>query len=124
MPSASPFDLAVVGARPAGCAAAATAACAGARVVLLEGKNFPRHKVCGEFVSAEALDVLGGLLGQEHPLLHTAPVIERTRLWLGKRVVEAPLTPSARSITRYDLDSALWAAAKAAAVDCREQTEV
>src|SRR5689334_6451693 len=88
-----PFDLAIIGAGPAGCAAAIVAARAGASVVIFEAKSFPRHKVCGEFVSAEALDVLRELLGQEHPLLQAAPVIEWTGLWHGSRIIEVPLAP-------------------------------
>ena len=46
------FDLAIIGGGPAGCSAAIIAARNGARVLLLERTRFPRHKVCGEFVSA------------------------------------------------------------------------
>ena len=42
-----PVDLAVVGAGPAGCTAAATAARGGADVLLVEKATLPRHKVCG-----------------------------------------------------------------------------
>ncbi len=49
------YDLIVVGAGPAGSAAAISAAKKGATVLLLERSRFPRHKVCGEFVSAESL---------------------------------------------------------------------
>jgi flavin-dependent dehydrogenase len=52
------FDAAVVGAGPAGSAAAARIAASGARVVILERDLFPRRKVCGEFLSAEGLESL------------------------------------------------------------------
>jgi len=45
------FDLAIIGGGPAGTAAAITASRSGARVLLLERGAFPRHKVCGEFIS-------------------------------------------------------------------------
>ncbi len=60
------YDLIVIGAGPAGCAAAITAARTGASVFLLERGRFPRHKVCGEFVSAESLDLLQDLLAPAH----------------------------------------------------------
>src|ERR1035438_148935 len=90
------FDLAIVGAGPAGTSCAITAARLGASVGLFEAKDFPRHRVCGEFVSAESLDVLASLL-QDVPaaekLFQTAPAIDRTRLLLGQRVVDAPVDP-------------------------------
>jgi len=52
------WDAAVVGAGPAGCAAARHLAAAGARVVLLEKAALPRYKTCG-----------GGLVGKCLPLL-------------------------------------------------------
>jgi flavin-dependent dehydrogenase len=134
---ASPhFDLAVIGGGPAGSSAAITAARAGARIALFESRQFPRHKVCGEFVSAEALDVLARLLqpagssaGCAAPpgletLLQNAPVMGRTRLWLGNRMLEAAISPPAVSVTRYQLDWSLWRAAQAAGVECRDNCEV
>ena len=128
MPSASHnFDLAVIGGGPAGSAAAITAARLSARVVLFEARDFPRHKVCGEFVSGEALELLADLL-RESPagrlLLETAPASNRTRLFLGKRRIEAPISPAARSITRYDLDNQLWQAAHMAGVEAHASCEV
>jgi flavin-dependent dehydrogenase len=46
-------DVAIIGAGPAGSAAAIELARAGARVLLLEKAEFPRPKVCGEFLSPE-----------------------------------------------------------------------
>lgn len=57
-----PFDVIVVGAGPAGSSAAAVLARSGRKVLLLEKDRFPRAKVCGEFLSADAffsLDRLG-----------------------------------------------------------------
>lgn len=45
------FDVAIAGAGPAGSSAAIHLAIAGARVLLVEEKKFPRQKLCGEFIS-------------------------------------------------------------------------
>lgn len=121
------FDLAIIGGGPAGSAAAITAARLEASVLLLEARSFPRHKVCGEFVSAEALDILADLLENlpsGRALLGAAPAIDRTRLFLGTRVIEAPVSPAALSITRYDLDAQLWMAAQTAGVESLSNCEV
>jgi geranylgeranyl reductase family protein len=52
------YDLVVVGAGPAGALAAALAAEAGFKTVILEQKSFPRPKLCGGLVSARALALL------------------------------------------------------------------
>ncbi|MEO8430355.1 MAG: FAD-dependent monooxygenase [Acidobacteriota bacterium] len=61
-------DVLVVGAGPAGSAAAATLAAGGCRVLLVEKDRFPRDKVCGEFLAGGALlslDRLGALTAVE-----------------------------------------------------------
>jgi geranylgeranyl reductase family protein len=55
------YDVAVVGAGPAGSAAALAAGRAGARVLLLDRAGFPRDKPCGDGIAADAFDVLAGL---------------------------------------------------------------
>jgi len=118
--ASSQFDLAIVGGGPAGSSAAITAARMGVKVALLEARDFPRHKVCGEFVSAESLDLLAGLM-QDVPetaaLFAKAPVISRTRLLFGGKVIEAEVSPASLSISRYDLDALLWNAAQRAGVE-------
>jgi flavin-dependent dehydrogenase len=119
------FDLIVVGAGPAGTSAAITATRSGAKVLLLERGKFPRHKVCGEFVSAESLSLLRDLLASSyHSLLDDSPRISRGRLFLDGRVLPAPIDPPAASIARFDLDAALMESALAAGVEVRLQTTV
>lgn len=122
----SRHDLIVAGGGPAGCAAAITAARLGARVLLLEQGRFPRHKVCGEFVSAESLELLRQLLlhapnGAE--IVDRAPRIDKARFFLLGSVIEIPVSSSA-SIPRFVLDEALWCAAQAVGVDCRDNVSV
>src|SRR5271169_6095962 len=119
------YDLIIVGGGPAGTAAAISAACSGASVLLLERGRFPRHKVCGEFVSAESLSLLNQLLDPQHAgLLHDAVRIPRARLFLDGRTVRATVDPAAASIARLDLDAALWRSAESAGVEARQQVTV
>jgi len=49
------YDVAIVGAGPAGSSAAIRLAQNGLKVLLVEQKKFPRAKLCGEFISPECL---------------------------------------------------------------------
>jgi flavin-dependent dehydrogenase len=121
------YDLIVIGGGPAGSSAAITAARAGFRVLLVERGSFPRHKVCGEFVSAESLALLTSLLAGDAPstnLLTQSPRIALGRLFVDNSVLETPIDPPAASIARFELDDSLWKAAERGGVDARQQTTV
>jgi menaquinone-9 beta-reductase len=119
------YDLIVIGGGPAGTSAAITATREGANVLLLERGLFPRHKVCGEFVSAESLDLLGSLLGpNDKPSLDNAIRISKTRVFLDGRTIETSVSPPAASIARLDLDAALWESALIHGVDSRQEITV
>jgi flavin-dependent dehydrogenase len=117
------FDLAVIGGGPAGASAAITAARLGGNVVLLEAGKFPRHKVCGEFVSGEALALLERLLGSSEALA-TAPEISCARAFIDKRTIEFPVLPPAMGLSRFELDLALWRSAVNAGVEAHQQSRV
>ena len=65
-------DAIVIGAGPAGAAAATLLASRGFRTVVLEAKTFPRRKVCGAFLSAQALPLLRRL-GAEQDVERVGP---------------------------------------------------
>lgn len=114
------YDLIVIGGGPAGCAAALTTARSGASVLLLERGEFPRQKVCGEFVSAESVGVLEKLLAAEdHFLITSAPRIGEARLFFHGAEIRADILPPALSIARFDLDQALWRSSILAGADAR-----
>ena len=69
------FDVAIIGAGPAGSAAAIELARAGRRTLLIEKKRFPREKVCGGCLSGPATARLRQLLGPDRPL----PGVEATQ---------------------------------------------
>jgi flavin-dependent dehydrogenase len=119
------FDLAIIGAGPAGCAAALGAWELGQKVLLVEQGRFPRHKVCGEFVSAEALDLLARLVSDDvERVVLAAPRICRVRIFADGAVLEGKIDPPARSIARVDLDAALWRACALKGIEVRDQCRV
>jgi menaquinone-9 beta-reductase len=119
------YDLIVVGGGPAGTSAAIAAAREGWRVLLAERGRFPRHKVCGEFVSTESLALLKWLLGTgDQGLLRQSLPLSESRLLLDGRNIRVPVNPPAASISRYDLDLALWKAAEEAGVTALQETTV
>ena len=125
MSSSRKYDLIVIGGGPAGTTAAIVAGRNGRRVSLLERGRFPRHKVCGEFVSAESLALLKVLLDPRHAnLLRDAVTIPGARLFLDNRTLSTAVDPPAASIARLDLDLALWDSAESAGVDARQQVSV
>ena len=89
--------------------------------MLLERGRFPRHKVCGEFISPEGVELLAGL-GLDF-LVRRSPRIAQARLFSGASVAETVLSPPAAAISRYVLDHALWNRTREAGADCREQVE-
>lgn len=120
------FDLIVIGGGPAGTSAAITAARHGvAKVLLLERGKFPRHKVCGEFVSAESLSLLRDLLAAPYQsFLDDCLRISHGRLFLDGCILPALIHPPAASMARFDLDGALYESALAVGVEARIQATV
>jgi flavin-dependent dehydrogenase len=123
--SVTDYDLIVVGAGPGGTSAAITSAQLGAKVLLLERGSFPRHRVCGEFVSAESLDLLSGLLGSDsEALVHSSIAIPLARVFLDGQLIKSRIQPAAASIARFDLDRALWNSAGHKGVELRDRVTV
>ena len=107
-------EVLILGGGVAGCAAAIALARRGRRVALIEREPTPRHKVCGEFLSGEALEDLHAI-GIDVASLGAVP-IGHVRLAAATRAAEAPLPFRAASLTRKALDTALLAEAVAAGV--------
>ncbi len=107
-------EVLIVGGGVAGCAASIALARKGRRVTLIEREPTSRHKVCGEFLSGEALEDLHAL-GIDVASLGAVP-IDHVRLAAARRAAEAPLPFPAASLTRKALDTALIAEAIAAGV--------
>ncbi|MFZ0745031.1 MAG: FAD-dependent oxidoreductase [Terracidiphilus sp.] len=107
-------EVLIIGGGVAGCAASIALARKGRSVTLIEREPTPRHKVCGEFLSGEALEDLHAL-GIDVTSLGAVP-IDYVRLAAARRAATAPLPFPAKSLTRKALDTALIAEAIAAGV--------
>ncbi len=107
----------VIGGGLAGAMAALRLASAGRDVLLLEKEQEAHHKVCGEFLSREAIHYLQQT-GIE-PLLLGAHTIQRVRLHSGRQAIEARLPFTALSLSRRILDEALLVKAHEAGCDVR-----
>ena len=100
-------DVAIVGAGPAGSTLAALLAQRGARVALLDRDAFPRDKLCGEFLSYDALPILARIGALQAIDEMHAPHIERCRVVGSHRTYEFGLPHAARGVSRLFLDDLL-----------------
>ncbi|TMU56591.1 NAD(P)/FAD-dependent oxidoreductase [Flagellimonas algicola] len=100
-------DVLIIGGGLAGLTAAVDLASKGIQVVVVEKKTYPRHKVCGEYVSNEVKPYLEHL-GMDFATL-SLPQIDTLQLstQLGKSVsVKLPL--GGFGMSRYALDNQLY----------------
>ena len=96
--------MTVVGAGPAGSAAAISARLAGAGVCLYEKSRFPRHKVCGEFFSPEIVPLLEKL-GASQAFFDAKPsAIRQLELHFPKATKRGKLPEPAFGLTRFRFD--------------------
>jgi geranylgeranyl reductase family protein len=106
-------DVAIVGAGPAGAAAALAAARAGADVVLLDRAEFPRDKACGDGIAPQALAVLREL-GVSNVEDGFPPILALSITGPSGAYATAPLPEPVRVIPRQVFDARLVEAAVAA----------
>ena len=101
----------VIGAGPAGSAAAIEACRLGASVRLIDPAAFPRHRVCGEYITPEAEPLLRKL-GVWNEFQALAPHrCERFSLHFPRASKSGTLPQAGFGLSRYRLDHLLWSRA-------------
>ena len=98
-----------------GSTAAALLAKAGRNVALVEKAEFPRRKVCGEYISAATLPLLDACGVGEAFRRDAGPAVSRVAFYAGQTLADAPLPAGgSRALGRDTLDTVLLEAAVAA----------
>jgi flavin-dependent dehydrogenase len=115
------WDVAVVGAGPAGAMAARELARSGHAVLLLDRAAFPRWKVCGCCLNGHALALLHAAGLSESIASRHAVSLRAIQLAAGGRVAEVPLAGGV-ALSREAFDAALVDAAIAAGAAFLPQT--
>jgi len=100
-------DVAIIGAGPAGSTLAALLAGRGVEVALYDRDAFPRDKLCGEFLSYDALPILESFGVIDEIDRAGAPRIERCRVVGTKRAYEFEFPHPARGVSRFYFDDLL-----------------
>ena len=118
-------DAVVIGAGPAGSAAARLLAEAGWQVALVEKTQFPRRKVCGEFISATSMPVLQAC-GVAAPFIAEAgSPVTRLGISAGNSILaQGSARVWGRALGREHLDLMLRDAAVAAGAELHQPAEV
>jgi geranylgeranyl reductase family protein len=121
------YDVLIVGAGPAGCAAGIAAARAGLRVGVLDRASFPRPKTCGDAVSnrgAALVDELVGEVGALRGIPHAEVRAGAAVFPDGSRVVRSFAGAPGFIVPRLDLDDCLRRALERAGAELRQGVKV
>jgi hypothetical protein len=97
----------ILGCGPAGSTAALSALKHGAEVEIIERSSFPRHKVCGEFLSPEIAPILASLDACDAFLASRPHRVTHMSLIFGSRTKSARLPEPAYGLSRYTFDNLL-----------------
>jgi menaquinone-9 beta-reductase len=115
-------DLAIIGGGPAGTLAAIEAARRGLRVDIWERTAIMGRKVCGGFLSPEAIPLLQDVIPQA---LSRGSRIARAELYSPDGCMHSVNLPAtAVGLSRTVLDEALWRAASAAGAHCHGAQQI
>ena len=115
------WDVAVVGAGPAGLAAASAAAAAGARTIVLERAEHPRYKTCGGGLIGASRAAAGGLIQ-----VPARDEIRRVTFTLrgGQEISRSDREPLLAMVVRDEFDAALLKRAQENGAQVRQRAQV
>ena len=119
--SSAHWDVIVVGAGPAGCAAAIAVAQQGRAVLLLDAKKFPRRKACGGCLNPNSIGLLQELIGADDPLWNESIQLKHYQIFQRHRSFEYPID-AGYAVDRAAMDLTLVKHAKRQGVHFHDQT--
>ena len=116
--------VSIIGAGPAGSAAALSALADCGDVRIFEQSRRPRHKVCGEFLSPEVTEVLSKL-GVWQDIIQCNPaIVRKCTVHIGRVAKTWRLAEPGFGLSRYQLDSVLSCRAQARGAQlCHERSD-
>ncbi|SFK84975.1 geranylgeranyl reductase family protein [Shimia haliotis] len=110
----SSFDIIIIGAGPAGSAAAVWAAKGGARVALIDKATFPRNKLCGGLFTERSRTYYQEIFGQDFDLSRAVTRTDIAFWHDGAELAVLNDVPPLHLTMRLDLDATLFGHALAA----------
>ncbi|PQB04382.1 NAD(P)/FAD-dependent oxidoreductase [Aureitalea marina] len=107
MLSSRHYDIVIIGGGLAGLTCALNLSKGGKRIALLEKYPYPRHKVCGEYVSNEILPYLRSL-GTDPFAIGAVPIDQFRMTSPGSQAIQTRLPLGGFGISRFRLDNYLY----------------
>lgn len=125
----SNYDVIIAGAGPAGTSAAIHLAMSKLRVLLIEQKEFPRHKLCGEFISPECHQHFVGLgVAEQISLSHPSALLQTVFYSRKGQRLNVPSRwfggGAAQGLSRAVMDHVLLQRARACGVEVLENATI
>lgn len=104
------YDVAIIGAGPAGCCCALALKDAGLNVVLIDKSNFPREKVCGDAISGRAIKTLKSISPIYYDVLNHLELkhaTKKTAIYFNGKEIIFTWVGEAYTCTRVEFDNLL-----------------
>jgi menaquinone-9 beta-reductase len=115
-------DIVIIGGGLAGLVNAIRLSSAGLRVLVVEKKSYPFHRVCGEYISNEALPFLNSI-GADIAGLSPSSINRLQITSPSGNIIEAELGQGGFGVSRYKLDYHLYQLAISKGVEFRLNTQ-